>query len=218
MIGFKTTDDYTFDECLAFLTEHDDADSSWKEINDRYHRLLTLIQNEDESAFNMCKTSVDYNNYLNRFQNIRGAINYAPIHKTEAEEYISTHPIPTPTTKKNPANTIKLPYSPSITNEYIMDVLRQDYPDKKVSKFLNQIRVKQNSLRGAQIFVIHNEKKNFTKINVSVMYPLWISVTFIFPILFFILAPNSLCDWVTEVTEKLKTRVENPLEKRNQKI
>ncbi len=109
--------------------------------------------------------------------------------------------------------TIKLPYSPSITKEYIMDVLMQDYPDKKVSKFLNQIRIKQNSLRVAQILVIHNEKKNFTQISVSATNPLWVSGTIIIPILFIILASYSLFgNWATEVTEKLKIRVEKPRE------
>lgn len=106
---------------------------------------------------------------------------------------------------------IKLPYSPSITKEYIMDVLKQEYPDKKISKFLNQIRIKQNSLRVAQILVIHNEKKNFTQISVSATNPLWVSGTIIIPILFIILASYSLFgNWATEVTERLRTRVERP--------
>lgn len=100
MIGFKTSDDFSFDECIAFLSEHNNADSSWNEINQRYHHLLTQLHKEDESAFSMCRTTIDYNNYLNRFKNISGASKYQPIHKVEAEEFIKKNPIPHPTPTK----------------------------------------------------------------------------------------------------------------------
>lgn len=100
MIGFKTSDNFSFDECIVFLSEHDNSDSSWTEINQRYHRLLTQLQKDDDSAFNLCRTTLDYKNYLDSFQNISGAMNYAPLHKAEAEEYVRKNPIPTPTPKK----------------------------------------------------------------------------------------------------------------------
>lgn len=98
MIGFKTTDALSYDECIVFLTEHDRSDSSWDEINQHYLRLLTEMQKEDEFAFKMCSTSLDYKNYLNRFKNIRGASNYQPLHKVEAEDFVQmnhiTDPVP----------------------------------------------------------------------------------------------------------------------------
>lgn len=100
MIGFKTTEDYLFDECLAFLTEHNDTDSSWKEINQRYHRLLSQIQSDDNHVFDMCNTALDYKNYLSRFKNLNGASKYQPLHKVEAEEFIRRNPIPQPTPNK----------------------------------------------------------------------------------------------------------------------
>lgn len=96
MIGFKTVEDYTFDECIVFLTEHDDKDSSWKEINLRYHSLLTQLQNEDEYAFRKCSTYQDFHNYLNRFKNLGGATKYQPLHKAEAMTFLENHPAPTP--------------------------------------------------------------------------------------------------------------------------
>lgn len=93
MIGFKTTEDYSFDECIVFLTEHDDADALWNEINNRYHRLLTQIQKEDESTFGMCVKSQDYKSYIEHFTTIRGAMKYQPLHKSEAEDFIRKNPI-----------------------------------------------------------------------------------------------------------------------------
>ena len=93
MIGFKTTEDYSFDECLAFLTEHNDTDSSWNEINQQYHRLLSQLQKDDNHTFDMCNTTLDYQNYLNHFKNIRGAFNYHPLHEAEAEDFIRRNPV-----------------------------------------------------------------------------------------------------------------------------
>lgn len=101
MIGFKTVDNFSFDECVVFLNGYDDKDASRAEINQRYLQLLTQFQREDESAFKTCKTHDDYKNYLHRFTNISGATNYRPLHEEEAKEFLRTHPaphpIPTPT-------------------------------------------------------------------------------------------------------------------------
>ncbi len=100
MIGFKTTDDYSFDECIVFLTEHNDADPFWNEINNRYLCLQTQIQKEDEFAFSMCAKSPDFKNYLDRFTAISGASKYQPLHKSEAEDFLRKNPITTAPQKK----------------------------------------------------------------------------------------------------------------------
>lgn len=100
MIGFKTSDDFSFDECIVFLSEHDNADTSWNEINNRYHRLLTQIQKEDETTFGMCVKSQDYKSYIEHFTTISGASKYQPLHKSEAEDFIRKNPITTTPQKR----------------------------------------------------------------------------------------------------------------------
>lgn len=110
--------------------------------------------------------------------------------------------------------TIKLPYTPSITKECIMDILHGEFPEKKVSKFLNQVRIKQNALRVASIVVMHNQKKNSTHICISATTPVWVSGTIIIPILFIILTSYSLCgNWATEITAMLNNQLQNPRKK-----
>lgn len=108
---------------------------------------------------------------------------------------------------------IKVPYTPSITNESIMDILQREYPTKKISKFFNQVRIKQNALRVAQIVVIHNAKKNLTQISVSATFPFWVGGTIVIPILFIGLGSYSLFgNWATEITGKLRLRLQNPIQ------
>lgn len=95
MIGFKTIEDYSFDECLTYLSEHGDKDSIWVEINNRYQKILAQFQKEDESVFCMCSNTQDYKNYLSRFKSISGASKYQPLHETEAKVFLSNHPAPT---------------------------------------------------------------------------------------------------------------------------
>lgn len=96
MIGFKTSDDFSFDECIVYLNEHDNSDSSWNEINQRYHRLLSQLHKEDEYTFSKCSSYQDYQNHLNRFKNLSGATKYQLLHETEAEIFLNKHPAPTP--------------------------------------------------------------------------------------------------------------------------
>lgn len=105
---------------------------------------------------------------------------------------------------------IKLPYSPSITNELVMEILRREYPDKKVSKFLNQVRIKQNALRVAQIVVIHVQKKNLTQISISATCPLWwVATILIWPVFVGFGLYGVLGSWATEITEKLKIQLQS---------
>jgi hypothetical protein len=88
MIGFKTIDDYTFDECIAFLNEHETTDPSWIEVNSRYQHLLTNLQKNDDSAFSACASSEDYKNYIAKFSSINGASKYQPRHIEEASAFL----------------------------------------------------------------------------------------------------------------------------------
>lgn len=105
--------------------------------------------------------------------------------------------------------TIKLPYTPTITNEMVMEILRREYPDKKVSKFLKQVRIKQNAFRVAQIVVIHIQKKNITQISVSATCPLWWGATIlIWPIFVGFGLYAVLGNWATEVTGKINRQLQ----------
>lgn len=96
MIGFKATEDYSFDECLMYLTEHGDKDSIWVEINNRYHKLLAHFQKDDELTFSRCSTTQDYKDYLSKFKNLSGASKYQPLHETEAKVFLRDHSAPIP--------------------------------------------------------------------------------------------------------------------------
>lgn len=96
MIGFKTTEDYSLDECIVYLTGHNEKDSLWEEISQRYHHLLTKLQKEDEFAFGMCSTSQDFQNYLKRFKSLNSATKYQLLHEIEAVTFLRNHPSPTP--------------------------------------------------------------------------------------------------------------------------
>lgn len=105
---------------------------------------------------------------------------------------------------------IKLPYTPSITNESILEILQRKYPSNKTTKFFNQIRIKQNAMRVAQIVVIHNQRKNLTQISISATTPFWVGGTIIIPILFIILTSYSLLgNWATEITETLSHQLQS---------
>lgn len=106
--------------------------------------------------------------------------------------------------------TIKLPYSPAITNERVMEILQREYPEKKVTKFLKQVRIKQNAFRVAQIVVIHIQKKNVTQITISATCPLWWGATIIiWPIFVGFGLYAVLGNWATEITENLNRQLQN---------
>ncbi len=108
---------------------------------------------------------------------------------------------------------IRLPYTPSITHERIMEILRREYPNNKISKFFNQVRIKQNAMRVAQVVVIHNQRKNLTQISISATTPFWVGGTILIPILFIIFTSYSLLgNWATEITEKLNNQLQKPNE------
>lgn len=96
MIGYRTIEDFTFDDCRVYLAEHEGSDLSCGEVNQRYQQLLSQLKRDDERAFRGCKTTHDYRNYLSRFKNMSGASCYVPIHKNEAEAFIRKNPTPVP--------------------------------------------------------------------------------------------------------------------------
>lgn len=118
MIGFKTVEDYTYDECIVFLTEHNDMDLSWNEINQHYQHLLSHLLKEDEFAFDMCSTSQDYKNYLIRFRTLNGATKYQPLHEVEAQTFLKNHPSPAPIIKRGLFSSyiVDLDKRPPLTN------------------------------------------------------------------------------------------------------
>lgn len=104
--------------------------------------------------------------------------------------------------------TIKLPYSPNITQEKVIEILEREYPGKKVSKLLGQVRIKENALRFANVSINHNERKNLTQIGVSAAMPIWMGATIIIPIVFVGLGLYALCgNWALSVSETLKRKL-----------
>lgn len=100
MIGFKTIDNYSYDECLEYLTRHDNKDASWAEINQRYQLLLAKLQKDDDGEFQKCSSANDFKRYLALFGNLSGATKYQPLHEKEALDYIKNNPVPNPTSKR----------------------------------------------------------------------------------------------------------------------
>lgn len=90
MIGFKSIDEFSFDDCVSSIERHEsegtpiDAD-----LQARYNQLLSSLQKEDESAFNKCFTLQDFQNYLNRFKNLSGVNKYQPLHEAETIQRIN---------------------------------------------------------------------------------------------------------------------------------
>lgn len=92
MIGFKTIDDYTFDECVDFINQQDSSHPLWEEINLRHAKLYNKYQREDDSCFKACNTYADYENYIVQFSNLNGASKYTPIYIEQAKEQMSKLP------------------------------------------------------------------------------------------------------------------------------
>lgn len=98
--------------------------------------------------------------------------------------------------------TIKLPYTPSITSDKLVEILKKEYPDKRINKgVLNTVRIGENAIRIAQVSVHHNEKQGFTEINVVTTYPNW--VVAILPALPVFAVYSACGNWATEITNKL---------------
>ena len=100
---------------------------------------------------------------------------------------------------------IKLPYTPSITSDKLVEILKKEYPDKRINKgVLNTVRIGKNALRIAQISVNHNEKRGFTQIAVNATYPLWVIATIPALPVFVVLSTYCQCgNWATEINNKL---------------
>lgn len=89
MIGFKTIDDYTFDECVDYINQHDSSHVWWNSVNLRYSKLFREYQQADNECFQACKTFVDYEYYIGRFSNLQGASKYTPLNIERAKERMS---------------------------------------------------------------------------------------------------------------------------------
>lgn len=90
MIGFKTIDDYTFDECVDFINQHNSSHPLWIDINRRYSLLLKQYRQEDNNCFKRCRTKKEYQEYIAKFSNINGALKYKAANLKEALEKIES--------------------------------------------------------------------------------------------------------------------------------
>lgn len=88
MIGFKTTESYTFDDCVKYLDSHKDGSELFNEILNRYNTLFTQLQKDDDELFNNCRSVQDYEKYLSRFS-VSGYMLYQPKHKNDAIKRIN---------------------------------------------------------------------------------------------------------------------------------
>lgn len=92
MVGFKVIDDFTFDDCVDFINQYDEKHPWWKEIFHRHSGLLKKYRQKDNTCFKACKTYADYENYIARFSNLKGASMYRPIYLEQAKEQMSKLP------------------------------------------------------------------------------------------------------------------------------
>ena len=91
MIGFKTIDDFTFDECLSFLEKHPRTDEEYADVQKRHAALLRELQDRDDQAFHACKRGKDYEKYISTFSDLKGATRYTAKHIEEAAAFVM-HP------------------------------------------------------------------------------------------------------------------------------
>lgn len=88
MIGFKTTESYTFDDCVKYLDSHKEGNELFNEILNRYNTLFTQLQKDDDNLFNNCRSVQDYEKYLSSFS-VSGYMLYQPKHKNDAIKRIN---------------------------------------------------------------------------------------------------------------------------------
>lgn len=88
MIGFKTIDDFSFDECIEYLDSHQDGGEVYQKILYRYNTLLKKVQQNDDDIFMNCRSVSDYEEYLSYFSESEYT-HYRPKHKNEAIERIN---------------------------------------------------------------------------------------------------------------------------------
>ena len=88
MIGFKTTESYTFDDCVKYLDSHKEGNELFNEILNRYNTLFAQLQKDDDDLFNNCRSVQDYEKYLSRFS-VSGYMLYQLKHKNDAIKRIN---------------------------------------------------------------------------------------------------------------------------------
>jgi serine/threonine protein kinase len=76
-VSSKNVDTYTFDQCTAFLDEHEKTSPLWRVIHRRRKYLLGQLKADACFHFKSCKTRDDYLKFIDRFP-ISGASSFVP--------------------------------------------------------------------------------------------------------------------------------------------
>lgn len=83
MKGYKTIEDYTFDECLSYMEKFPNGNNI-QEVTDRYNELLQKLQKDDDAMFTNCRTITDLEQYINYYAQPSSSSGYEPQHLDEA--------------------------------------------------------------------------------------------------------------------------------------
>lgn len=83
MKGYKTIEDYTFDECLSYMEKFPNGNNI-QEVTDRYNELLQKLQKDDDAMFTDCRTITDFEQYINYYAQPSSSSRYEPQHLDEA--------------------------------------------------------------------------------------------------------------------------------------
>ena len=83
MKGYKTIEDYTFDECLSYMERFPDGNNI-QEVTDRYNELLQKLRQDDDAMFADCRTITDFEQYINHYAQPSSSSRYEPQHLDEA--------------------------------------------------------------------------------------------------------------------------------------
>jgi len=84
MIGFKTIDDFTFDDCFLHIKKcNENGHEPDPEIIELFSRLKNTLERDDDRLFINCLTDDDFEKYLSHFS-APGTQLYSPKHVVEA--------------------------------------------------------------------------------------------------------------------------------------
>lgn len=88
--GFKTIDEFTFDECLSRIEQNRvNGVESCEELLNRYAALLAIFQQKDDDMFRKATNKVALEKYLSSHPLDKTAIKYQLRHTTEAKKKLA---------------------------------------------------------------------------------------------------------------------------------
>lgn len=102
MFGNKAIENYTYDECVAFLNAASPEHPDFEAVGERHTMLLLDYEQQDAADFMLCNNADDYEAYLHKYTTLPGATKYEPKYKEQAKTVLKHRPLPAPRWKKLP--------------------------------------------------------------------------------------------------------------------